>query len=66
MRLHSRRAASLKGQMKICINLDDDILESLQEYADANKLSVPQMVELAVLEKHFPQRFAEKIGAVEE
>lgn len=46
--------------MKICITLDDDIFASLTEVGAANGLTVEQMVELAVLAKHSPQRYAEK------
>lgn len=47
--------------MKITIDLDRDVVASLAEYAKANGLTVPEMVALSVLEKHAPERFAERI-----
>lgn len=47
--------------MKITIDLDRDVVASLAEYAKANGLTVPEMVALSVLEKHAPERFAERM-----
>ena len=47
--------------MKITIELARDVVASLAEYAKANGLTVPEMVALSVLEKHAPERFAERM-----
>lgn len=52
--------------MKITIDLDRDVVASLVEYAKANGLTVPEMVSLSVLEKHAPERFAERMRREED
>lgn len=48
---------------RICIDIDDDVVESMREYATANGMTVEQMVEIGALALHAPERLAEKYPA---